>query len=85
MLMVSSNFHRLIQLAHINKRPILLLNIGPTRADSLEITKLEVPCGEALRQVTKHLWFIQSLQLPVESNCFAAQPLMEKAPSSSPS
>jgi hypothetical protein len=75
--MASPDSHRLIQLAHLNKRPILLLNIGPTRADSLEITKLEVPCGEALRQVTKHLWLVQFLLLQMESNCIAALPLME--------
>lgn len=54
--------YRLFQLAHNNHKPVVILNIGPTRADTVPsdskggtVTKLEVPCGELLREVAERM------------------------------
>ncbi|PVF93922.1 DHS-like NAD/FAD-binding domain-containing protein [Serendipita vermifera] len=47
--------YRLLQLAHTRGKPILLLNLGPTRADPLGLIKLEFPCGEVLDRAVKDL------------------------------
>ncbi|CAG8773032.1 11453_t:CDS:1, partial [Acaulospora colombiana] len=45
----------LLQLAHARNKPILLLNLGPTRADPLGLIKLEFPCGKVLDRVVQDL------------------------------
>ncbi|KAG8794771.1 hypothetical protein FRC17_008232, partial [Serendipita sp. 399] len=55
--MATYSAYRLLQLAHQKKKPILILNLGPTRADGLDVTKIELPCGDALRSVAKQLWY----------------------------
>ena len=41
------------------KKPIMLLNIGPTRVDGIqEIQKLNIASGVVLREVTKEIMFV---------------------------
>lgn len=39
------------------KKPVLMLNVGPTRADTLDppIEKIEIPSGDVLREVVRAL------------------------------
>ncbi|EIM86806.1 DHS-like NAD/FAD-binding domain-containing protein [Stereum hirsutum FP-91666 SS1] len=47
---------RLLKHAMELKKPVLLLNVGPTRADSIPgIDKIEIPSGQILREVVRNV------------------------------
>ncbi|KII87334.1 hypothetical protein PLICRDRAFT_42959 [Plicaturopsis crispa FD-325 SS-3] len=57
---------RLIKHALELKKPILLLNVGPTRADGLAgIEKIDVPSGSIIREVVKTVLGLRSSEDPV--------------------
>ncbi|KAG8832198.1 hypothetical protein FRC18_005408 [Serendipita sp. 400] len=72
--MATYSAYRLIQLAHEQKKPTLILNLGPTRADNLEITKIELSCGEALKAVTKTLWYVSMIAVNTAANSGTSLP-----------
>ena len=50
-------WNRLLRHAIELKKPVLMLNVGPTRADTLDppVEKIEVPSGLVLRDVARAL------------------------------
>ncbi len=45
-------------------KPVLMLNVGPTRADTIPgLEKIEVQSGFVLRDVVKRLAFVTSIQI----------------------
>ena len=49
-------FGRLVKQAVEERKPVLLLNVGPTRADELAgIEAVQIPAGEIIRDVVKRV------------------------------
>jgi NAD+-dependent protein deacetylase sirtuin 4 len=58
---------RLVRHAIEQSKPVLLLNVGPTRADDLPgVDKLEIPAGSIIRDVVRAVLCV-SLSLPVHN------------------
>ncbi|CAG7847483.1 NAD-dependent protein deacylase SIR4 {ECO:0000255/HAMAP-Rule:MF_03161} {ECO:0000255/HAMAP-Rule:MF_03161}; AltName: Full=Regulatory protein SIR2 homolog 4 {ECO:0000255/HAMAP-Rule:MF_03161}; Flags: Precursor [Serendipita indica DSM 11827] len=53
--MATYSAYRLLQLAHQNKKPIVIVNIGPTRGDHLQLPQIELPCGDVLKECALRL------------------------------
>lgn len=50
---------RLVKHALELKKPTMLLNVGPTRADGLPgVEKIDVPSGAVMRQVAKEVMLV---------------------------
>jgi NAD-dependent protein deacetylase/lipoamidase sirtuin 4 len=53
---------RLVRHAVDANKPVLLLNVGPTRADGLKgVEKVELPSGDVLRGAARVLTLVQGL------------------------
>lgn len=54
---------RLLKHALELKKPVLMLNVGPTRADTLDppVEKIEIPSGDVLREVVRALVLVSCL------------------------
>lgn len=58
-------FIRLAKYALELKRPVAMLNVGPTRADDLlGVTKIELPTGLVMRDVAKAVMYVIIYMLP---------------------
>ena len=54
LLTLSHLFSSLIKHAVEHRKPVLLLNVGPTRADQLGgVETIEIPAGSVMREVVK--------------------------------
>ncbi|EPQ56252.1 DHS-like NAD/FAD-binding domain-containing protein [Gloeophyllum trabeum ATCC 11539] len=57
---------RLLKHALQLKKPVLMLNVGPTRADSIaELDKIDLPTSAVLREVVKALVGVRAVEDPV--------------------
>lgn len=56
---ISTASYRLVKRALEQHKPVMLLNVGPTRADDIsEVEKVEIPTGTILRQVVAAVLYV---------------------------
>jgi hypothetical protein len=61
---------RLVKRALDAHKPVLLVNIGPTRVDDLPgIQKVEIPTGKIIRQVARAVMYVLALFLSFNLTC----------------
>ena len=55
--------YRLLKHALELRKPVMMLNIGPTRGDDLPLEKIEVPAGLVMRDVARDVMCASSSQV----------------------
>ncbi|XP_014245062.1 NAD-dependent protein deacylase Sirt4-like [Cimex lectularius] len=58
-LTVNSSY-RIVHACHEMKKPIAIVNIGPTRGDNFALIKIDTRCGAILPLVFQELWHLES-------------------------